>query len=264
MKTVPTGHPVLSMSAVSKDFKFGSLVKRSVHHAVKSVDLTLQGREILGLVGESGSGKSTVGRMAIGLAKPTSGKVTVLGDDLSLLSKTEMRQKRRTMQMIFQDSSNSLNPRMSLNELLCEPLRVQGLYTPEERGKRAASLADEVQLARKWLERRPHEFSGGQRQRISIARALALEPELIVADEPVSALDVSVQATVLNLLKDIQEERKLSMVFISHDMAVVEFMSDNVAVLYNGGVVEYGPADSLFARPQNEYTKVLLASSPSL
>lgn len=264
MKTVPSGHPVLSMSAVSKDFKFGSFIKRSVHQAVKSVDLTLQGREILGLVGESGSGKSTVGRMAIGLARPTSGKVTVLGDDLSLLSKTEMRLKRRTMQMIFQDSSNSLNPRMSLNELLCEPLRVQGLYTPEERGKRAASLADEVQLARKWLERRPHEFSGGQRQRISIARALALEPELIVADEPVSALDVSVQATVLNLLKDIQEERKLSMVFISHDMAVVEFMSDNVAVLYNGSVVEYGPAHALFANPQNEYTKVLLASTPSL
>lgn len=264
MKTDPTGQPVLTMSAVSKDFKFGSLIKRSVHHAVKSVDLTLLGREILGLVGESGSGKSTVGRMAIGLARPTSGRVTVLGDDLNLLSKTEMRQKRRTMQMIFQDSSNSLNPRMSLNELLCEPLRVQGLYTPEERDKRAASLADEVQLARKWLERRPHEFSGGQRQRISIARALALEPELIVADEPVSALDVSVQATVLNLLKDIQEERKLSMVFISHDMAVVEFMSDNVAVLYNGSVVEYGPADSLFASPQNEYTKVLLASTPSL
>lgn len=256
--------PVLQISQVTKDFPHGSLWKRSVHHAVKDVSFDLRRREILGLVGESGSGKSTLGRIAIGLIKPTTGSVTVLGQKLQDLSPAQLRLHRRKMQMIFQDSSNSLNPRMTLEDLLVEPLRVQGLYTQTERQRRARALADEVQLSSSWLTRLAHEFSGGQRQRISIARALALEPELIVADEPVSALDVSVQAKVLNLLKDIQENRELSMVFISHDMAVVEFMSDNVAVLLHGELVEYNTATEIFGNPSASYTKTLLASTPTL
>lgn len=234
------------------------------HTAVKNVSLTVERNQVLGLVGESGSGKSTLGRIAIGLTKPTSGTVTVLGQDISAMKGEELRLYRRKMQMIFQDSSNSLNPRMTLQELLEEPFRVQKLYSPADRSRRARALADEVQLAESWLGRLAHEFSGGQRQRISIARGLALEPELIVADEPVSALDVSVQARVLNLLKDIQEARHLSMIFVSHDMAVVEFMSDQVAVLYQGEIVESGPATDVFANPRDSYTRTLLDSAPSL
>lgn len=256
--------PVLTMDTVSKDFNVGSLFARKVHHAVIEVSLNLGPTEILGLVGESGSGKSTLGRMAVGLIKPTSGSIQVLGKDLAGLSARDLRSHRRRMQMIFQDSSNSLNPRMTLADLLMEPLRVQGIYTPADRRSRAEALADEVELARAWLDRLPHEFSGGQRQRISIARALALEPSVIVADEPVSALDVSVQARVLNLLKDIQAERELAMVFISHDMAVVEFMSESMVVLYQGEVVEQGQAGDIFANPQAEYTRTLLAATPTL
>lgn len=257
-------NPVLELRDVNKTFRMGGMFTRRDHAAVKDVSLTLQRQQVLGLVGESGSGKSTLGRIAIGLIKPTSGHINVLGQDITTMPAASMRTFRRSMQMIFQDSSNSLNPRFTLQELLEEPMRVQGLFTPAERRDRARKLADEVQLANSWLTRLPHEFSGGQRQRISIARALALEPEIIVADEPVSALDVSVQAHVLNLLKDIQENRKLSMVFISHDMAVVEFMCDDVAVLYNGSLVEHASAKKLFGAPQNEYTKTLLASSPHI
>jgi ABC-type glutathione transport system ATPase component len=255
---------VLNLEHVTKRFATGGLFGKRVHRAVDDVSLTLDENRVVGLVGESGSGKSTVGRIAVGLIRPSEGSVTVLGNDISRMSKRELRRYRRRMQMIFQDSSNSLNPRMTLLDLLTEPMRVQGLYSRGEREQRARKLADEVSLAHAWLGRLPHEFSGGQRQRISIARALALEPELIVADEPVSALDVSVQATVLNLLKDIQQNRRLAMLFVSHDMAVVQFMSDTVAVLHNGVVVEHGPADELFANPQHEYTRTLLAAAPSL
>lgn len=255
---------VLELSNVTKEFSLGGMFKRSKHVAVDNASLSVQRNQILGLVGESGSGKSTLGRIAIGLIKPTSGSVSVLGKDIFSLGKEELRIYRRKMQMIFQDSSNSLNPRMSLQELIEEPMRVQNMFSATERRARAKALADEVQLAESWLGRYAHEFSGGQRQRISIARGLALEPEIIVADEPVSALDVSVQARVLNLLKDIQEARSLSMVFVSHDMAVVEFMSDQVAVLFNGKVMENGPAAEVFANPKNAYTRTLLDSSPSL
>lgn len=262
--TEEIGNEVLCLSGVTKEFLLGGVFRKTRHVAVRNASLSLGRRQILGLVGESGSGKSTLGRIAIGLIKPTSGSVVLLGQDIAALKSEELRLYRRRMQMIFQDSSNSLNPRMTLRELLEEPFRVQNLYTPTERSQRVRALADEVQLAEGWMGRLAHEFSGGQRQRISIARGLALEPELIVADEPVSALDVSVQAKVLNLLKDIQEARQLSMIFVSHDMAVVEFMSDQVAVMYQGEIVETGPAASVFARPASDYTRTLLESAPSL
>ncbi|MCR8669572.1 ATP-binding cassette domain-containing protein [Agrococcus sp. HG114] len=256
--------PVLALEHVTKTFAMGGVLRRRAHTAVDDVSFTLGRNQVLGLVGESGSGKSTIGRIAIGLIRPTSGSVRVLGEDITRMRGAGLRRYRRKMQMIFQDSSNSLNPRMTLLELLMEPMRVQGLHSPKEREQRARRLADEVSLAERWLGRLPHEFSGGQRQRISIARALALEPELIVADEPVSALDVSVQATVLNLLKDIQQERQLATLFISHDMAVVEFMCDSVAVLNRGAIVERGATREVFADPQHDYTRTLLDAAPSL
>lgn len=263
-QTPAAADTVLSLDHVTKTFAMGGVLRKRAHTAVDDVSLTLGRNQVLGLVGESGSGKSTIGRIAIGLIRPTAGAVRVLGEDITGMRGQALRRYRRKMQMIFQDSSNSLNPRMTLLELLTEPMRVQGLHTAKERERRARTLADEVSLAEGWLGRLPHEFSGGQRQRISIARALALEPELIVADEPVSALDVSVQATVLNLLKDVQQERQLATLFISHDMAVVEFMCDSVAVLHDGAVVERGTTAEVFARPADEYTKTLLDAAPRL
>ena len=259
-----SGAEVLKLEQVSKSFKMGNIFGGREHLAVNDVSLSVGRNQVLGLVGESGSGKSTLGRIAIGLISPTTGSVKVEGKEITDLNPRELRRQRRNMQMIFQDSSNSLNPRMTLLDLLVEPMRVQGLHTKADRIKRARKLADEVALPQASLGRLPHEFSGGQRQRISIARALALEPSLIVADEPVSALDVSVQATVLNLMKDIQENRELSMLFISHDMAVVEFMADEVAVLNRGSIVETGPTEEIFSNPQNAYTQKLLEAAPSL
>ena len=262
MSTHSSDPSVLKMTSVSR--RFGGGFRTPARLAVDGVDISLTAGTVLGLVGESGSGKSTIGRMAVGLLAPSAGSVEVLGEDLSRLGRARLREKRRSMQMIFQDSSSSLNPRMTLLELLTEPLRVQGLYGAREREARARALADEVELPASAMRRFVHEFSGGQRQRISIARALALEPSFIVADEPVSALDVSVQAKVLNLLKDVRERRELSLLFISHDMAVVEFMSDEVMVLRNGSVVERAGVADLFTDPQTAYTRELLDSSPSL
>lgn len=256
--------PAVVLNHVTKVFRMGGMLSRKRHVAVDDVSLTVGPREVLGLVGESGSGKSTIGRIAVALVEPTSGSVRVLGQDLAALKGAELARFRRRMQMIFQDSSNSLNPRMTLRELLAEPFVVQGLFDRAERERRVLALADEVQLAHAWLDRPPHQFSGGQRQRISIARALALEPDVIVADEPVSALDVSVQAHILNLLKDVQENRGLSMIFISHDMAVVEFMCDRTAVLLDGKVVDYGDSERVFTQPGDDYTRTLLAASPTL
>ncbi|WP_434444386.1 ATP-binding cassette domain-containing protein [Lentzea sp. E54] len=257
-------HVVLDLDKVGKDFSSGPFFARRRTAAVGEVSLRVHANETVGLVGESGSGKSTLGRMAVGLLTPDRGQVTVQGNALAPMTPKRLREYRRTLQMVFQDSSNSLNPRMTLEELLVEPFRVQNLHTRHERRRRAAALADEVGLARSGLPRLPHEFSGGQRQRISIARALALEPDLLVADEPVSALDVSVQAQILNLFKDIQRSRNFAMLFVSHDMAVVEFISDQVAVLRGGELVEFGSRDDVFDSPQQPYTRTLLDAAPSL
>lgn len=256
--TVTSLDSSLKMVGVNKTYRVGPLGKKKTMFAVRDVDLTVQKNTIMGLVGESGSGKSTLGRMAIGLIEPNSGTITCVGENLSTLRGERLRKHRLRMQMIFQDSGSSLNPRMTLEELLEEPLVVQNQGNRTERQRRLRKVTEEVGLSHRYLTRLPHQFSGGQRQRISIARALILEPEFIVADEPVSALDVSVQAQVLNIIKDIQEDRGLSMLFISHDLGVVNFMSDEVAVLYSGEVVERGSASEIMRAPQNTYTQGLV------
>ncbi|WP_223627090.1 dipeptide/oligopeptide/nickel ABC transporter ATP-binding protein [Microbacterium sp. EST19A] len=248
----------LRMTQVQKTYRVGPLGRKTTMYAAKNVDLVVRPNTVMGLVGESGSGKSTLGRIAIGLIRPTAGAIECVGEDIISLRGERLRKHRLRMQMIFQDSGSSLNPRMTLNELLEEPLLVQRQGNSAERQRRVKKVADEVGLSQSFLGRLPHEFSGGQRQRISIARALILEPEFIVADEPVSALDVSVQAQVLNIMKDIQEDRGLSMLFISHDLGVVNFISDEVTVLYRGEVVERGRADQIMRAPQNPYTQILV------
>jgi oligopeptide/dipeptide ABC transporter ATP-binding protein len=215
----------------------------------------------MALVGESGCGKSTVGRLVLRLLDATSGKVWFGGEDLMALSPPELRAKRREMQMIFQDPYSSLNPRMTIEQTLSEPLALHGLAAGRHRD-RAAELLDRVGLAPQYLQRYPHEFSGGQRQRIGIARALAVEPRLIVCDEPVSALDVSIQAQIVNLLRDLQRSLGLAYVFIAHDLAVVKHIASHVAVMYLGQIVEYADKRGLFASPRHPYTQALLSAIP--
>lgn len=241
---------------------FGPNTEKSV---LRDVSLTLQENHVLGLVGESGCGKSTLCKVLLGIEKPTAGTVLANGKDVPHLSKSEFKKLRRVMQVVYQDPYSSLDPRMTVRQLLSEPLDIHNLK--KDRAERQAFLAEllaAVGLSESQLDRYPHEFSGGQRQRICIARALALSPKILVADEPVSALDVSVQAQILNLLKEIKQKRNLSMLFVTHDFAVARFLCDDIAVMYQGRLVEYAPAEELFTNPQHPYTQALLSAVPSV
>jgi oligopeptide/dipeptide ABC transporter ATP-binding protein len=231
-------------------------------HAVDGVDLAIRRAETLGLVGESGCGKSTLGRLILRLERPTSGRIIFDGTDLATVSPGDMKSIRRQMQIIFQDPYSSLNPRKTVQSIIMEPLTVHEMGTRAERRKKVLELMDDVGLTPDHLKRYPHEFSGGQRQRIGIARALALNPSLIVADEPVSALDVSIRSQILNLLEDLQEKYELTYLFISHDLSVVEHISDRVAVMYLGKIVEIGDKRSIYENTLHPYTEALLSAVP--
>jgi oligopeptide/dipeptide ABC transporter ATP-binding protein len=239
------------------------IFRKTVAHvqAVDGVDLTIQRGETIGLVGESGCGKSTLGRTILRLIEPTKGEIFFEGDDLTELSRRELKAKRRDMQIIFQDSVGSLDPRMRIRKLVGEGLAIHG--TPRsERADRVVDVLERVGLGADTLNRYPHQFSGGQRQRIGIARALVLKPKLVVADEPVSALDVSIQSQVLNLLVELKQAFGLTYLFVAHDLAVVGYISDRIAVMYLGKIVEFAPAAELFARPLHPYTVALLSAIP--
>jgi oligopeptide/dipeptide ABC transporter ATP-binding protein len=256
---------VLDVVALKKHFPVKKgLLRRTVGHvyAVDGVSFSIGEGETLGLVGESGCGKSTVARTVLRLIEPTAGSILLDGKDVTHLGKSAMRPYRRQMQMIFQDPFSSLNPRMSAGEIVGEPLEVHGIAHGKEKETLTASLFDQVGLRRSQMRAFPHEFSGGQRQRISIARALSLNPKLIIADEPVSALDVSIQAQVINLMMDLQREKRLSYLFIAHDLAVVEHISHRIAVMYLGRIVEYAEKEALFTQPKHPYTQALLSAVP--
>jgi len=242
----------------------GLLVERTVDHvkAVDGVSFEIAEGETLGLVGESGSGKSTTGYCILQLLKPTGGSVRFMGHELTTTSRNDLRELRKEMQIVFQDPYSSLNPRMTVGKIVEEPMLVHGQGTRRDRERRVRDLLETVGFNPDFTNRYPHEFSGGQRQRIGIARALALNPRLIVCDEPVSALDVSIQAQILNLLKDLQRDLGLAYLFVAHDLAVVRGMSDRIAVMNHGKIVEIGRAEEVYTNPQEDYTKALLAAVP--
>ncbi|HEX2360257.1 MAG TPA: oligopeptide/dipeptide ABC transporter ATP-binding protein [Solirubrobacterales bacterium] len=260
------GAPLLEVDHLVKHFpiKSGILIDREVARvrAVDDVSLTLAEGETLGLVGESGSGKSTLCRAILQLLKPSSGSVRFEGRELVGLSRNELQPLRSQMQMIFQDPYASLNPRKRVGQIVGDPIRLHGVASGDDLRKRVQELLDRVGLSAEHYNRYPHEFSGGQRQRIGIARALALQPKLIVADEPVSALDVSIQAQIINLLDELQDEFKLSYIFVAHDLSVVRHVSDRVAVMYLGKIVETSAAGELYERPVHPYTNALLSAIP--
>lgn len=256
---------LLEVRGLKKHFPIkGGILGRTVAkvYAVDDVSFAVRHGQTLGLVGESGCGKSTLGRTLLRLYEPTAGAIQFDGVDLLALDARSLRQKRRDMQIIFQDPFSSLNPRMTIGSILAEPFIIHRLGTRKEIESNVAKLLETVGLPTEAAERYPHEFSGGQRQRIGIARAIALNPKLIVADEPVSALDVSIQSQILNLLVDLRAKFKLSYVFVAHDLAVIEHISDVVAVMYLGKIVEYAEGDALYAKPRHPYTKALISAIP--
>ncbi len=259
------GHPLLEVRGLVKHFPVGRgwfSSSRGVVRAVDGVSLHLKAGETLGLVGESGSGKTTTGRCILRLVEPTAGEVAFRRENILAFGRKRMRETRREMQIIFQDPFSSLNPRMRIGTIVAEPLAIHRIVPRPQRRERVAQLLKRVGLEPDMMNRYPHEFSGGQRQRIGVARAIALNPSLIIADEPVSALDVSVQAQVVNLLQDLQEEYSMAYLFIAHDLSVVEHISDRVAVMYKGKIVEEAPRDRIYADPKHPYTRALLSSVP--
>jgi ABC-type oligopeptide transport system ATPase subunit len=267
--------PILEVKDLHVRFPvFGGLFlrKQGEVHAVNGVSFTLNKGETLGLVGESGSGKTTVARAIINILRAMSYSVEIAGEvlyhhssgivNLAPLGKSAMRPYRTDIQMIFQDPYSSLNPRMSVGQIVEEPLKLHTKLTARERRERVVWLMQKVGLSQLYIHRYPHEFSGGQRQRIGIARALATNPKIVIADEPVSALDVSIQAQVVNLMQDLQEEFGLSYIFIAHDLSVVRHISDRIAVMFKGQIVEIGEAESIYQQPQHPYSRTLLAAVP--
>ena len=259
--------PLLKVEHLTKEFPagsgvFGGRFSKSVVSAVNDVSFEIYPGETFGLVGESGCGKSTTGRTIMRLNRPTSGKVFFQGRDVAAMNHRELKAMRRDMQFIFQDPYASLNPRMTIGEIISEPMTIHGVGTMEERMETVRELLDVVGLNPEHINRYPHEFSGGQRQRVGIARAFALKPKLIICDEPVSALDVSIQAQVLNLLKDLQDRYGTAYLFIAHDLSVVQHISDRVAVMYLGNLMEVSDWKTLYAEPHHPYTQSLLSAVP--
>jgi peptide/nickel transport system ATP-binding protein len=252
--------PMLVADNLVKHYK--SRDGQGIARAVDGVSLSLKRGETLGIVGESGCGKSTLARMLLRLIEPTSGRITLDGEDVMALTSRQLRGLRRDMQIVFQDPYASLDPRMSIGQIIAEPLDIHGLGTPAERRRKVEDLLLMVGLDHAALKRYPHEFSGGQRQRIGIARAIALEPQLLILDEPVSALDVSIQSQILNLLVDLKSRLNLSYIFISHDLSVVEHVSDRVLVMYLGRIVEEGSATQVLRGPRHPYTEALVSAVP--
>ncbi|MFD1678103.1 ABC transporter ATP-binding protein [Alicyclobacillus fodiniaquatilis] len=251
-----SSEPLLRVENVSKHFKVG----RKILHAVQNASFQVERGQTIGLVGESGSGKSTLGRTILRLLEPDSGTITFEGVELNKLTKLQMRSRRQDMQMIFQDALASLSPRMTVGDAIEDPLLVHRRGSAAERAKRVEMLLERVGLSPDMVNIFPFELSGGQQQRVGIARALALQPKLIVCDEAVSALDVSIQIQIINLLQELQEEFQLSYIFISHNLSVVEYLSDYVVVMYLGQIVENAPVDELYAHPHHPYTRVLMDS----
>jgi oligopeptide/dipeptide ABC transporter ATP-binding protein len=260
--------PLVRTEDLSKEFPAGSLDllgrKRLVVHAVDGVNLAIMPGETLGLVGESGSGKSTLGRLVLKLLEPTAGRVFFEGRDLAGVSRRDLRALRRQMQLVFQDPYASLNPRMRVRSIVGEGIEIHKLARGREKEERIVSLLEMVGMGADALERYPHEFSGGQRQRIGIARALAVNPRFLVLDEPVSALDVSIQAQIINLLQDLQERLHLTYLFIAHDLRVVEHISQRTAIMYLGKIVELADRDEIYANPRHPYTRALLSAIPTI